>query len=126
MGRIQEEIYFSSFFTKILKEQFFSLFPFFLKNPQNVWCFCFIRDGGALENFLSPLLGGVKICLREGDCVLEGQPMRIPPLPLPLAQKNPFLGLFRSSERKKLMFQVRNQINDGNEPGSSRLEARAL
>ena len=28
---------------------------------------------------------GVKNCLRKGDCVLEGQPMGIPPLPPPLA-----------------------------------------
>ncbi len=28
-------------------------------------------------------IGGVKNCLREGDCVLGGQPVRIPPFPFP-------------------------------------------
>ena len=43
------------------------------------------QGGGAVENFLSTLMGGgVKNCLTEGDCILEGQPIGIPP-PFPLA-----------------------------------------
>ncbi len=81
MGRIWE--FFSQ---KYWREHIFShFFLFSLKNPQNVWCFCCIREGGALENFLPLLLGGPKIVLGRGDYVLEGQPVGIPPLPPPLA-----------------------------------------
>ena len=40
--------------------------------------------GGSPEKFSSSAIGGVKNCLREGDYVLGGQPMGIPPFPLPL------------------------------------------
>ncbi len=46
------------FFYKNIDGSNFWLFSlFFFKNPQNVSCFCCIREGGALGNFLSPLLG---------------------------------------------------------------------
>ncbi len=38
-----------------------------------------------MEIFNFSLLGGVKFCPREGDCVLRGQPMGIPPRTPPLA-----------------------------------------
>ena len=42
------------------------------------------HGGGSHENFHFSSIGGVKFCLREGDCVLGGQLMGIPPVPLPL------------------------------------------
>ena len=39
------------------------------------------QEGGSPGKFSFSTIGGVKNCLREGDCVLEGQPMGIPPSP---------------------------------------------
>ncbi len=38
-----------------------------------------LQGGGSPGNFSFSAIGGVKNCLREGDCVLKGQPMGIPP-----------------------------------------------
>ena len=42
------------------------------------------QGGGSLENFHFFLYWGVIFCPREGECFLRGQPMGIPPVPLPL------------------------------------------
>ena len=41
------------------------------------------QGGGSHEIFNLFSIWGVKFCLRQGDCVLGGQPMGIPPYPSP-------------------------------------------
>ncbi len=43
------------------------------------------QGGGCLGKFHFLCIEGVKFCLREGDCVLGGQPMGIPSRTHPLA-----------------------------------------
>ena len=44
----------------------------------------FVRQGGGSNGKIHFFpIEGVKFCLREGDCVLGGQPMGIPPYPSP-------------------------------------------
>ncbi len=72
MGR---KFSFARFFPqKYWKEQFVSLFSLFF----------LIREEGALENFLSLLLGGSKIALGRGTVFLRVSLWESPPFPLPL------------------------------------------
>ncbi len=80
MGKIQEKSFFlHTFFQKKFEgSKFFNIPPCFsiiLK------CLMFLlhQEGGSPGKFSFSTIGGVKNCLREGDCVLEGQPMGIPP-----------------------------------------------
>ncbi len=77
MGR---KFSFSYFFTKILKRaRFFTFFLMFFQKSTKCLMFLLHQGGGSPGNFSFSTIGGVKNCLREGDCVLEGQPMGIPP-----------------------------------------------
>ncbi len=50
-----------------------------------------LQGGGSPGKFSFPAIGGgVKNCLWEGDCVLEGHPMGISPLPPPLPHYVPY------------------------------------
>ncbi len=50
-----------------------------IKNTSNSSWFLIEQGGGSPRNFQFFSIGGVKFCPREGDCVLRGQPMGIPP-----------------------------------------------
>ncbi len=52
------------------------------------------QGGGRSEKISFRPIGGVKNCPREGDCVLGGQPMGIPPPSPPLAHLWPQLMSF--------------------------------
>ncbi len=72
--------------TKILKRPIFFTFLFiFSQKASKCFMSLLLQGGGSPGNFSFSAIGGVKNCLREGDCVLKGQPMGIPPLPPPLA-----------------------------------------
>ena len=79
------------FFTKKLKKAFFSFFSsFLLKYSQK---FFLLHQGvGSPGKFSFSAVGGVKNCPREGDCVLKGQPIGIPPPSPPMTMMlNPII-----------------------------------
>ncbi len=80
MGKIWEEIFFLHVFSQ--KYGIDHFFVIFSQKASKCLFFLLQQGGGSPGKFSFSAIGGVKNCLREGDCVLEGQPRGIPP-PLP-------------------------------------------
>ena len=85
MGRVWEKMSFSIRLHKNMKQSKIYTFFFTFSHKKAKILMSLLHQGGVSpENFSFSAIGGVKICLREGDCVLGRQPMGIPPFPLPL------------------------------------------
>ncbi len=82
MGRVWEENFRSPIFYAKLggEEKNLKNFPLLTQKTSKFSGLLKSQGGGSSENFSFHPIGGVKNCLREGDCVLGGQPMGIPPL----------------------------------------------
>ncbi len=71
---------FSRFFHKNIEESnFFCFFCIFYQKSLKCLMFLLHQGGGSPGKFSFSTIGGVKNCLREGGCVLDGQPMGFPP-----------------------------------------------
>ncbi len=81
MGRVWEENFcLSIFYVKSGgEEKFLKILLYKPKKNTKISAFLKPQGGGSSEISSFRPIGGVKNCLREGDCVLGGQPMGIPP-----------------------------------------------
>ncbi len=81
MGR---KFSFSRFFHKNIEEtKIFHFFPYLFSKILKMFAVLLHEGGGSPGKLSFSAIGGVQNCLREGECGLEGQPMGIPPFPLP-------------------------------------------